>query len=66
MSKETGTVLDAKALLALKPGDRVIDVTNDIWEKAKDGQWVCFDATMLGESLLNVWGPVSLVKGPTQ
>lgn len=57
-------VLGAKELLALKPGDRVIDATNDIWEKAKDGLWTCYDATMIGESLLHVWGPVSLVEGP--
>jgi hypothetical protein len=47
----------------MEPGSLVRDATGDVWEKGRDGRWVCFDAVMMGESLLHAWGPVQLVAG---
>lgn len=53
----------AKDLAALPDGERIKDVVGDVWEK-RDGWWCCLDASLRGEALLRVWGPVTRTQEP--
>jgi hypothetical protein len=45
--------------MQLPEGHPVYDATGDLWTK-EDGKWVCNDARLLPESLIHVWGPITL------
>lgn len=46
-------------LAAAAEGSTAEDSTGDVWTK-ENGVWVCFDARMSNESLIHVWGPITL------
>ena len=46
----------------LAPGQRVADAQGDLWQKQPDQWWTHRDGCLPSTPLVQVWGPIKLVK----